>query len=62
MSPEQTFLDVGGLAGYLNVSESTIRRMIRSKEIRAYKVGGTWKFKLEDVEEYLEQRSNASLL
>lgn len=46
------------VAGYFGVSDLTVLRMIQTGEIAAYKIKGQWKFKEEDIEHYLEQRSN----
>lgn len=62
MAQRKALLDVGELAEYLGVSESTVYRMIRSKEIRAYKILGSWKFRIQDIEDYLESRTNLRLL
>jgi len=62
MPSQKTLLDVGELADYLGVSESTVYRMIRGKDIRAYKILGSWKFRIQDIEDYMERRSNLNLL
>ena len=62
MAERKALLDVGELADYLGVSESTVYRMIRTKEIRAYKILGSWKFRIQDIEDYIESRSNLRLL
>ena len=43
---------------YLNVSAPTLYRLIKSRQLPAYKVGGKWKFKPEDIEQYLASHSN----
>lgn len=43
---------------YLKVSTKTIRRLIKSGKIIASKVGGRWRIKNSDIEEYLGQTSN----
>lgn len=39
-------------ASYLGISEPTMKRRIKSKQIKAYKDGGYWKIKKEWVIEY----------
>lgn len=43
---------------FLGISKPTIYRMIREKTILAYKVRGNWRFRMEDLEEYLRNNSN----
>jgi len=62
MAEQKALLDVGELAEYLGVSESTVYRMIRTKSIRAYKILGSWKFRIQDIEDYMDSRSNLRLL
>lgn len=45
-------------ATYLKVSTKTIRRLIKSEKIIASKVGGRWRIKKSDIEEYLGRTSN----
>lgn len=51
-------LTVEQTAVYLKVSTKTIRRLIKSEEIVASKVGGCWRIKQVDIEEYLKRKSN----
>jgi excisionase family DNA binding protein len=46
------------VADYLGVSPLTVLRMIQNGDLPAYKVKGQWKFKEEDVEQYLQDHSN----
>ena len=41
------------IAHYLGVSKETIYRWVDSKGIPAHKVGKQWKFKTEDVDEWV---------
>lgn len=38
----------------LNVSDDTIRRMIKSGELDGVKVGGAWRIRRESLAKYLE--------
>jgi len=44
---------VSDVAVYLNVTERTIYRLLKDKEIPAYKVGGQWRFKEQDITAWL---------
>jgi len=43
---------------HLNVSQDTLRKMVRDKEIIAIKVRGRWRFRQADVDRYLADRQN----
>lgn len=45
-------------AAYLKVSTKTIRRLIKNEEILASKVGGCWRIRQLDIEEYLKRKCN----
>jgi excisionase family DNA binding protein len=53
-------LTIAQVAERLQVSEKTVRRAIRTRGLRAFQVAGrdTWRVRPEDLEEWLEQRSN----
>jgi len=56
-SPIWTKKDV---AQYLGISEITVQRMVQSRDVPAYKVRGRWRFKQEDIERYLQERSTVA--
>ena len=47
-------LDISATAGYLNTSESTLRRWVKDGAIPTYKLGKTYRFKKEDVDVFIE--------
>lgn len=49
-------LSIKEVAKQLNVSVMTIRRLVWSGALRAYKIGGRMKFDHEDVEAYRAQQ------
>lgn len=54
---DQLMLDIEEVAEKLRVSESTIRGLVRSGKLRAYRIGGKrgrLRFKPEDVNSYVE--------
>ena len=51
------YLTVRQVAKQLGLSEYRIRELIREKEIKAVKIG-QWRVKPEDLEEFVESRSN----
>jgi len=42
---------------YLNVSRSTLMRLIASRKIDAIKLDGGWKFRWEAVERFVQRRT-----
>jgi excisionase family DNA binding protein len=50
------YLTVGQIAKELGLSDETILRWIRSKELKAYRLGKTYRITKEDYQEFLDQR------
>ena len=40
------------VAGYLRVHPSTVYRMLKKKQIPAFKVGSDWRFNLESIDHW----------
>lgn len=53
---ESRILTVRELAGYLHVDVSTIYRLVRKKELPAFRLGRDWRFKLEAIENWMRER------
>ena len=51
-------MTIGEVAGYLNVTERTIYRLAAAKKIPAFKVGGSWRFSLADIDVWIKQQSS----
>jgi len=47
---------VSEVALYLNVTERTIYRLLTDKQIPAYKVGGQWRFKEDEIMAWLTSK------
>lgn len=52
---ESRFLTVQEVADLMRVSSMTVYRLIKSGEMRAARVGRSFRVREEDVDEYLEQ-------
>ena len=50
------YLKVEQIAGELGLSEETVLRWIRKKELKAYKLGKNYRVRREDYQEFLDQR------
>jgi excisionase family DNA binding protein len=49
-------LRVSELADYLRVHPSTIFRLLKRKELPAFKVGGDWRFNVEQIDRWRAER------
>jgi excisionase family DNA binding protein len=47
-------LTVSDLAIYLNVHPSTIYRLLKRKQLPAFRVGSDWRFRVESVDRWRE--------
>jgi excisionase family DNA binding protein len=50
-------LTVREVADYLKVTERTVYRLLSEKQIPAFKVGGAWRFRRAQLNEWIEQRT-----
>ncbi len=50
-------LTVQELADYLHCHESTIYRLVNDGRIPAFKLGATWRFKLDIIDRWIEQEN-----
>ena len=53
------WLSVKEVAVHLGLSEERVRQLIRTKEIKAAKIGG-WLIRPEDLDEFIRSRTNLS--
>lgn len=58
---EGEILTIKQVASYLKVTERTIYRLAAAKKIPAFKVGGTWRFSLSDIDNWIKQQSMEGL-
>ena len=57
------FLTLAETADYLRVNPSTIYRLLKRKELPAFKVGKDWRFNIEALDEWrfrIEKRMNTT--
>jgi excisionase family DNA binding protein len=52
----EPLLTTDDVAGWLRMDVVTVRRLINKGELPAYRVGGEFRFKRSDLEEYLDQQ------
>jgi len=50
-------LTVPEVCNYLRISQVTVYRLLRRKDIPAFRIGKKWRFNLEDLERWIEKES-----
>jgi excisionase family DNA binding protein len=55
---DNEILTIQQAAEFLQVCDKTVRRLISKKELPASKIGGSWRVKKSDIDEYLLQTRN----
>jgi excisionase family DNA binding protein len=55
---DDTILTIKEVAAYLKVNERTVYRLAASGDIPAFKLGGSWRFRKDALEHWIEQQSN----
>lgn len=53
---EAEILTIKQVAGYLQVTERTIYRLAAANGIPAFKVGGSWRFRRADLDQWIAHR------
>lgn len=54
---EDRWLSVEEIAAYMGVKRDTVYKWITRKDLPAHKVGRLWKFRKEEVDEWIRQDS-----
>ncbi len=50
-------LTIREVAEYLQLTEKTVYRLVAEKKIPGFKVGGSWRFKMQDISEWISKQS-----
>ncbi len=48
------------VAEYLKLAEKTAYRLAAEGKLPGFKVGGSWRFKREDIDRWIEEQKNTS--
>jgi excisionase family DNA binding protein len=54
-----TVLTLDQVADYLKVHPSTVYRLLKKKQIPAFKIGADWRFNAESIERWVHEREQA---
>ena len=49
-------LTVNELSDYLKVHPSTIYRLLKTRQLPAFRIGSDWRFNIEEIERWLVER------
>jgi len=55
-----TAMTVQDVAEYLNVDPKTVYRMVKRGDLPGFKVGGSWRFRREDIDDWIAQQKEAA--
>jgi len=58
---DNAIMTIGEVAVYLKVTERTIYRLAGSKQIPAFKVGGSWRFSKDDIDRWIQEQSSSAV-
>ena len=53
----ESVLTLAEVAAYLKVTERTIYRLAGAKKIPTFKVGGSWRFRKTDIDDWINSQS-----
>ena len=53
-------MTVREVADYLNVDEKTVYRLTKDGRLPGFKVAGAWRFKKEDIDEWIERQKSVA--
>jgi len=56
----ETILTIKDVADYLKVTERTLYRLAQEGKVPAFKVGGSWRFRREDLDRWISDQTNAA--
>lgn len=56
-----TLMTVPEVSQHLRISTGTVYRMLKRKSLPAFRLGGEWRFRIEDLERWLDENSGLAL-
>ena len=55
-----TAMTVQDVAEYLNVDPKTVYRLVNRRSLPGFKVGGCWRFRKEDIDDWIVMQKEAA--
>ena len=59
ISSKDNYIGIDEAAHYLGISVATMRLWLKNKEIPAHKIGKLWKFKLAELDDWINSGKSA---
>ena len=59
-TPAPEVLKVAELAEYLRVHPTTVYRLLRRKQLPGFRVGGEWRFSLQEIDRWCAEEDHTS--
>ncbi len=59
MVAQDQILTVGDLADYLRVHRSTVYRLLKKRQLPAFKIGSDWRFSVDEIDRWRIDQSVA---
>lgn len=59
-NPPDEILTIDEVAAYLKAGKRTVYRLAADKKIPAFKLGGTWRFRKADLEQWIARQTTGS--
>ena len=56
----RTAMTVQEVAEYLNVDPKTVYRLVNRGNLPGFKVGGTWRFQKDDIDDWIAKQKEAA--
>lgn len=56
MIVQEEILDADEVARLLHVHQRTVKRLAAKRRLPGFQVGGQWRFRLSDIEEYIDRQ------
>jgi excisionase family DNA binding protein len=57
---EDKILTIKEVAEYLRIVEKTVYRLASERKIPGFKVGGSWRFRKSEIDEWIDKQSKKS--
>jgi excisionase family DNA binding protein len=54
-------MTVPAVAGFLAVDDKTIYRLVQQGKLLGFKVAGTWRFQLQDIQGWINEQKSKSI-
>lgn len=60
MEQEEKWVSMEEICNHLGSSRDTIKKMIRTQQLPAYKIDRKWKFKISEVDSWMHERNKVT--